>query len=211
MEEERTQLIERRKRGRPRSLSVEALIDAVLDDGIATFSMPTLGKRLGVAHSGLYRYVRDREELLVLALERISDHASWPSPELSWRDQVLGIANTLWVICQERPGYAVAAMSAAVVSPGYVAGAAARVESLRGRGLDAADAIAAVEVVATLVFSASIDTDRRILRRQLDSSSGEVSAEVRGLELQSGRAHYLRQINIYADGLDGTADRPVDA
>jgi len=192
-------------------MSVETLIDAVLEDGITTFSMPSLGKRLGVAHSGLYRYVRDREELLGLALERISDHASWPSPELSWRDQILGIGDTLWTICQEQPGYAVAAMSASYLSPGYVAGAAARVESLHSRGLDATDAIAAVEVVATMVFSASIDTDRRIHRRQLDSSSGEISAEVHGLELQSGRAHYLRQINIYADGLAGTADRPVDA
>jgi len=192
-------------------MSVETLIDAVLEDGIATFSMPSLGKRLGVAHSGLYRYVRDREELLGLALKRISDHASWPSPELSWRDQILGIGDTLWTICQERPGYAVAAMSAGLVPPAYIAGSTARIESLRGRGLDAADAIAAVEVVATLVFSASIDTNRRIHRQQLHSSSGEVSAEVRGLELRSGRAHYLRQLNIYADGLAGTADRPVDA
>ena len=52
-----------RKPGRPRALTVDVIAAAALEDGIATFSMPSVARRLGVAHSGLYRYVTDRDDL----------------------------------------------------------------------------------------------------------------------------------------------------
>ncbi len=67
------------KPGRPRTLSDDQIIDAVLAEGLGTFSMPSVAARLGVVHSGLYRYFTDREDLVVQVLDRIARSAPWPS------------------------------------------------------------------------------------------------------------------------------------
>ena len=75
-----------RKPGRPRALTVDVIAAAALEDGIATFSMPSVARRLGVAHSGLYRYVTDRDDLLVQTLDRAFLGTTWPSGDLPWAD-----------------------------------------------------------------------------------------------------------------------------
>lgn len=77
-----------RKPGRPRALTVDVIAAAALEDGIATFSMPSVARRLGVAHSGLYRYVTDRDDLLVQALDKAFLATTWPSADLPW-DELL--------------------------------------------------------------------------------------------------------------------------
>jgi hypothetical protein len=56
--------------GRPPGLTLEQITDAALADGIATSTMPSIARRLGVAHSGLYRYVNSNEEIRVMVWTR---------------------------------------------------------------------------------------------------------------------------------------------
>ncbi|MET0236081.1 MAG: TetR/AcrR family transcriptional regulator C-terminal domain-containing protein [Kibdelosporangium sp.] len=60
---------------RPRSLTADQLADAALAvidrDGLASLSMRSVAKELGVGTMGLYRYVTDREELEQLVVERV--------------------------------------------------------------------------------------------------------------------------------------------
>src|ERR1700712_952341 len=93
-----------RKPGRPRALTVDMIAQAALDDGIATFSMPSVARRLGVAHSGLYRYVTDRDELLMTALDRAVAEVSWPSADLGWQELIQAIGETIWQMCEGHPG-----------------------------------------------------------------------------------------------------------
>lgn len=50
--------------GRPRILSLDAVLDAALELGVDKVSMKGLAERLGVAVGTLYRYVAGRDELL---------------------------------------------------------------------------------------------------------------------------------------------------
>lgn len=191
-------------RGRPRGLTLEQITDAVLEDGIATFSMPSIARRLGVAHSGLYRYIRDREELLVLCLDRIASEAEWPSEDLPWREQLLGIGETLWTICGVHPGYPNAAMASKHVSPGFAAAVTPHIASLHRQGLDQIAATAAVEFVSTMVITSSISADRlRTIKDDADVPEHTIPG-FDDPDLWTGRGWYARHVDVYLDGLAGS-------
>jgi AcrR family transcriptional regulator len=71
-------------RGRPARLSREALVDAaeaiVAREGIDSLTMRRLADELGSSPMALYRHVRDKDELLLLLLERRA--AELPAPAL---------------------------------------------------------------------------------------------------------------------------------
>lgn len=187
--------------GRPRQLTVDQIIDAVLAEGLATFSMPQIAKRLGVAHSGLYRYVDSREHLLVLAMDRIAREADWPSTELSWREEITAIGETLWTLCESYPGYAIAAVSARNVSPGFVERLTPHVESLHRHGLDLVDATAAIDFIRTLVLNSSIDAARlQALATEEDAPEHTIPG-FQDPEKWSGRSWYQRHLDTHLDGL----------
>ena len=58
-----------RKPGPPASLTRDDVARAALAEGVLTMSMPAVARRLGVSHSTLYRYVHDRDDLVLAALD----------------------------------------------------------------------------------------------------------------------------------------------
>ncbi|MCW2789391.1 MAG: TetR family transcriptional regulator [Aeromicrobium sp.] len=191
----------RTKPGRPRQLTVDQIIDAVLAEGLATFSMPQIARRLNVAHSGLYRYVDSREHLLVLAMDRIAREAPWPSTDLDWRDEITAIGETLWGLCQRYTGYDVAAVTARNISPGFVEKLTPHVESLCEHGLDLIDATAAIDFIRTLVLNSSIDAARM---QSLTTDQDVPEHSIPGFtdpEKWSGRGWYQRHLDTHLDGL----------
>jgi len=168
---------------------------------MTTFSMPSVADRLGVAHSGLYRYVPSREALLVAVLDKISGEASWPAPGAPWREQLVALGEALWTICTTYPGYAIAAPSTEHVSPGFVAGLTPTVETLHGQGFDLFAATAATEFVATLVVNSSMLADRMAKLKTVDGVPEHTIPGFADPELWSGRAWYQRHLDVYLDGL----------
>jgi AcrR family transcriptional regulator len=71
------------KLGRRPTQSVEQIVDAALEladaDGFAALSMPKLAQKLGLTANAIYRYVRSRDELLVL----LGDAAWGPPPDVA--------------------------------------------------------------------------------------------------------------------------------
>ncbi|MEV0623404.1 TetR/AcrR family transcriptional regulator [Nonomuraea sp. NPDC050404] len=79
------------RRGPKPAFSVERIVEAAVEvadaEGFAGLSMPKIAERLGVTGNALYRYIRSKEELVVLLAD-----AGWgPPPESvrqagNWRD-----------------------------------------------------------------------------------------------------------------------------
>ena len=145
-----------RRPGRPRSLSLELIVDAVLEDGIATFSMPSIAARLGVAHSGLYRYVKDRDELLVKAIEKAALSVDWPEADLPWRDLLGDVARSVWTICERYPGYDVVALSPPKWSERIIGQVTPYISSLHQQGFTIEDATVAVQIAGNLALTTSV-------------------------------------------------------
>lgn len=144
-----------RRPGRPRQLSLELIVQAVLEDGIATFSMPSIAARLGVAHSGLYRYVRDRDELLVTAIEQAALSVDWPDADLPWRELMREIAKTVWAICDRYPGYHIVALSPPAWPQRVIEQVAPYITSLHKQGFTMEDASVAVDFAGRLALTSS--------------------------------------------------------
>jgi AcrR family transcriptional regulator len=145
-----------RKPGRPRSLSLEIIVDAVLDEGIDTFSMPSVAARLGVAHSGLYRYVQDRDELLVAAIERAALSVDWPDADRPWRELLTEITRSVWTICERYPGYDVVALSPPKWPQRVVDQVTPYIASLHEQGFTLEDATVAVQIAGNLALTTSV-------------------------------------------------------
>lgn len=91
-----------RRRRTGRGLSLERIVTAALElvdeQGIGAATMRAVAARLGVRSMSLYRYVRDRDELLDEVVERIvSELADDPEVQLrpvdGWRPYLTGMAH----------------------------------------------------------------------------------------------------------------------
>jgi len=189
------------KPGRPRTLTVDQIIDSVLAEGLDSFSMPSIAARLGVVHSGLYRYFTDREDLVVQVMDRIARTAPWPAVDLPWREHLEQLGEMFWTICAEHPGYDLTALRSRNVSPGFLEMVTPHIESLQREGLDVVDATAAIEFVRSLVLTSSIEAERL---RSIESRADVPDHAIPGFadpEKWAGRGWYRRHLSTWLDGL----------
>jgi AcrR family transcriptional regulator len=184
-----------RRPGRPRSLSLELIVDAVLEDGIATFSMPSVAARLGVAHSGLYRYVKDRDELLVSAIEQAALSVDWPDADMPWRDLLTEITHSVWAICERYPGYDIVALSPPKWPQRVVEQISPYIASLHQQGFTIEDASVAVQIAGNLALTTSVK----------GTAGSYPLARANGTRTTAAARHdwHDRILDIVLDGLGG--------
>jgi AcrR family transcriptional regulator len=86
----------RRRREDGPALSRERLIQTVLRlaemDGVVALNMRRVAAELGVSSRLLYRYVKDKAELLDLLAEEVSDRIPLPPADAAWDEGLLAIA-----------------------------------------------------------------------------------------------------------------------
>ncbi|HEX6358845.1 TetR family transcriptional regulator [Actinophytocola sp.] len=177
-----------RRPGRPPSLTRDDVARAALEEGVSQLSMPTVARRLGVGHSTLYRYVHDRDDLLLAALDLAMREFPWPAAEQGWRELLTSFADAMWRFLEQHPGLG----EVSQVVPGLPATAldigTRYVARLRAEGLSDRDAVTAVSFVADLAVATEISARRmnRLLdtprgRRNFQELYGDLAGEPRGL------------------------------
>ncbi|MFI6503356.1 TetR/AcrR family transcriptional regulator [Nonomuraea typhae] len=103
-EERRQWRVLGRPRGRPPRITRPAIADAALEVGFDNLTLATVGERLQVSHSALYRHVADRQELVILAIDRAMQRAEWPDPTGEWRADLREQAWAIWRLLDAHPG-----------------------------------------------------------------------------------------------------------
>ncbi|MEV0614228.1 TetR/AcrR family transcriptional regulator [Nonomuraea sp. NPDC050404] len=93
-----------RPRGRPPRITRAAIADAALAIGFDNLTLALVADRLGVAHSALYRHIADREELVVVAINRAISATDWPEPTGEWRSDLEAQAGAIWSVLEAHPG-----------------------------------------------------------------------------------------------------------
>ena len=88
-----------KRRGRPRQIDRERIVEAALDVGLESLTMRAVAERLGVHPSALNYHVSGREELLGAVASSVFELAwqePWsPSPGASWQEWVRAYALAL--------------------------------------------------------------------------------------------------------------------
>ena len=91
----------RERKDSPRTpLTRQAIVEAalrVLDrDGMDALSMRKVGEELGTGAASLYWHVRNKEELLQLVFEAVSEETALPAPDPSrWQEQLRDLAREM--------------------------------------------------------------------------------------------------------------------
>ena len=184
--------------GRKRQLTTEQIVEAVLANGLSSFSLPSIAKHLGVAHSGLYRYFTDRDELVVRALEYCTSSVEWPTSALPWREQLAAIGETIWLLCDTYPGYDETVLTASHWPRGLSWLTEPHIESLQRHGFSELDANIAVEFVITLALSTSLAPTRLV---PADSTHGTPRLRAVG-RTTADRGTYQEKLDTWLYGLE---------
>jgi AcrR family transcriptional regulator len=193
-----------RKPGRPRALTVEVIAQAALDDGIDTFSMPSVARRLGVAHSGLYRYVTDRDDLLVRAMDIAYAATTWPAADLSWDELLRGLGESTWRACDRHPGLDRATQMAPRPAPSVLEKMPGWVARVKDDGFSVENAAVAVEFSLALALDCSSQMARlrRIQTKYAATGDIPVVEPYDTDEVWEGRGLYDRKLDIFLAGLE---------
>ncbi|GHE38796.1 TetR/AcrR family transcriptional regulator [Streptomyces griseoaurantiacus] len=132
--------------GRKPSQSVEAIVAAAValadEKGFEALSMPNIAKRLGLTANAVYRYVRSREELLVLLAE-----TAWgPAPALDtgtgrWRAAAAAWTRAMIGRCEAHPWLPDLPLRGAPATPNLLRWTEVLLEALTGAGLSTAESL----------------------------------------------------------------------
>ena len=95
-----------RRRGPKPTFDRSDVIAEVLRHDLSTVSISGIARALEVAPSALYRVVKDREELISLALHHIVNEVTIPTDSDNWPDVLRTIVSVFWETLEKYPGLA---------------------------------------------------------------------------------------------------------
>ncbi|WP_026414506.1 TetR/AcrR family transcriptional regulator [Actinomadura oligospora] len=199
------------KLGRPPSQTVEQVVEAAIDladtEGFAALSMPKLAKKLGLTANAIYRYVRSRDELLVLVAE-----TGWgPAPDLvsgadRWRTAATTWTQAVIDRCDVHPWLVDLPVRGAPMTPNLLRWTEVILESFTGAGLSPKEAIQCALLLD--IYARRIAAMRRDLKRSGADSMKSTAVQDFLLPLLHEHGYpivaALMVGNDYSDDIDDT-------
>lgn len=195
--------------GRPPVLTRDAIARAVLDVGFPALTFAAVRERLSVGQTTLYRYAKDRDELVRIALDRAIAQTDWPPLDGTWRQIMERYALALWHVWASHPGSANEA-ARGIVPPSMMRLADDLCAVLLRRGFTPQAAVLACDVVFDMV------TDNRRGVEHLDSGPGTVWENPhRGWDEEepppdAGHATAAERAAVHAAMREATSAAPID-
>ncbi|MEU7904797.1 TetR/AcrR family transcriptional regulator C-terminal domain-containing protein [Actinoplanes sp. NPDC049118] len=156
---------------------VRAAVTIADAEGLAALSMRRLAAEIGVPTMSLYRYVADKEELLLLMTDAV--FAVNPPPPLipeedGWRRCVEAIARLQWAIYRRHPWLAQAmSFTRPLLAPHAMAHTEWTMQALEGRGLSANAQFLAAVTVANHVRGTAVNLEHEAQAEQETGMTGD--------------------------------------
>ena len=134
------------------SFSRQDVVDAALEEGVDTFSLTAVARRLGVRTSALYRTVSSRDDLLRACLDRLGDQAAVPVAAAirsaqghhDWEPVLRAGAESMWEVLEAHPGLSQVLLTVPWAFQSFATVMNAFLEALEAEGLEHADAVLAL-------------------------------------------------------------------
>lgn len=144
--------------GRPRSITIDALLDAANEMGLHQVNMKALSARLGVGIATLYRYVQNRDELVRLAAMRQAVRRPPPDTGQPWQELMLGYAEAMYSVLSHNPQMMISFMEGGLGVELQAETLDSFVAALAVRGFDPSEALRIYRVMALIVMGAAAGT-----------------------------------------------------
>ncbi len=160
--------------GRPRRLTLDAIVDAACAVGIEHLEMCLVAQQLNTGVATLYGYVRGRDHLLELVSERMASRAMADDFGGTWQEVLRGHAALCFAMFNSKPEL-ISNLIGAEKSDREVAYAANIVAMLNKRGLEREQALDIyVEVNQAVIGAAVMLVRRKILANAGVDENGDI-------------------------------------
>lgn len=164
--------------GRPRRITLDAVVEAACDLGIDSFEMTSVAERLGIGVATLYGYVQHRDHLVRLAAARCARREQIVDRGQSWQDVVREHASVTFEIYVNWPQLVAQTMSATVGSHTEVIAMEGVLALLIDRGVPPEDAANLYYGVNQIVIGAAVGV---AYMRAIEAREGSYDALVERL------------------------------
>lgn len=152
----------KRGRGRPPRIRREDVVDAAVAIGLTKLTFKAVADKLDVSTTALYHYVSDREELLDLVAEELSNRSASTLPTSEdWFEWARGTALSLRGMLRSAPGLAERALANMHTTPGILGRYETSVQIAVKSGFDERSAYWATRAVFEFVQSWVLREERR--------------------------------------------------
>jgi AcrR family transcriptional regulator len=168
--------------GRPARLSQEQIVAAALEVGIADLTMATVADRLATSHQALYRWVRNRDELVALVADAYVQRLDvTPTAGEDWRTWLWRFADSLRrTVLDNLPGFAAEGLTTFRTTLPFLRLNQTALGVLIGAGFTPADAQRIYQTVGTALLGWLAREDAyRALRADPEPLRQAVDATVR--------------------------------
>ncbi|MBG0814568.1 TetR/AcrR family transcriptional regulator C-terminal domain-containing protein [Planomonospora sp. ID82291] len=157
---------------------VRTAIELLDDEGLDGLNMRSLGKRLGAAATAVYWHVKNKDDLILLAGDRVWEEIDLPDPEAAgWRTAATALATGLHAMFSRHPWLVQALGSHLFHGPGKARHDDRSLAVYEAAGFTAAQADRAAAAVFTFVLgnvlgaSAMVSLTRRLSREGADAEA----------------------------------------
>jgi AcrR family transcriptional regulator len=174
--------------GRPPRLSQEQIIAAALDVGIANLTMAAVADRLATSHQALYRWVRNRDELVALVADAYVQRLDVdPVPGEDWRAWLRRFADSLCrVVLDNLPGFAAEGLMTFRTTLPFLRLNETALRVLTGAGFTPAEAQRIYQAVGTALLGwltredayRPLRADPGGLRQAVDATAGDAGDDL---------------------------------
>jgi AcrR family transcriptional regulator len=147
-------------------LSEDAIVDAALaitrTEGLDAVTMRRVAAELDTGAASLYVYVRNRDELLRVMMDRVAGSVPPVAPEPQrWREQVHDLMRGLREALEAHPGLASVLTGEPPTTENALAGAESLLGILLAGGIASQDAAWAVDILMLIVTATATEADIR--------------------------------------------------
>lgn len=123
-------------------------------EGIAAVSMRRVAAELNAGTTSLYRYLKSKDELLDLMVDKVLREDEPPGPSGAWKADLRVLAEHARAMMLERPWLAEAMMARPRIGPGALRWSEAWLSIVGDRGRDADEMLTVASTVMKFVFGA---------------------------------------------------------
>lgn len=149
-----------RTAGRPAQVDVASIVDAALEIGLDSVTLPEVARRLRVGVATVYRHVAGLDELRRGVLARLISEAAWPDSSLRWDDYLRGLAAGVAQVLSRDPATGRFCEPVAFGHPDLQSVFESSVAELQSQGFSREDAVLAVDLVMHVAFYTASDSRR---------------------------------------------------
>jgi AcrR family transcriptional regulator len=177
-----------------RARIAEAAVKIADADGIEAASMRRVAAAIGSRATSLYRYVRNKDELLDLMVDLVMEESQPPARSGDWRTDLAAIAHHTRAVIKRHPWMIAISAFRPTLGPNSLASMEATLRALVGHGLD---------IDGMLVIANALSTFAR------GYAAGEIAEQQAEARSGLGRERWMETQGQYVEMIRGSGQFPL--